>query len=327
MRDVTFILSLILCVSSSFAQETKFIQRKAANGITEEYYVLKSDKKTKQGSYVKYDNAGPFSKIRILESGAYKGGEKDGLWTYFYMLNYYKGESPNLEVKTKGHYVNGKKNGVWVYYHMDTVSNPTQLTSFGNNREQQVVIDLNYASQKLKLVGSYLNDKRIGEWTSFDFEGNVEQKYNFSNQKLLADVTIKDTARLNKNRKPLFLGGESSLGIFLLEDLNSSVTIKDFQKDSVAVAVSFVISKGGSVSDCSIYQSNASKEVEKECIRLIQMTNLCWIPAMSAQGVQIASEYKFQFLFTFEKEPDSSVRRIRIKFSQFDSANSARNIF
>lgn len=316
MKTVTFILSLTLSLSYSFAQETKFVQKRGDGGINEEYYVLTSDKKIKHGSYVKYKEASVFDRLGLLESGSYKNGEKDGLWTYFYNQAYSKRKSATQDVKTKGHYVNGKRNGVWIYYYRDTVLNPVELSSYGNKRQKDsVVLEINHAAQKIQLVGSYLNDKRIGEWTYFDYKGNVLQKYNFSKRKLLVDVSIKDTATFNKNRKPLFIGGESSLTRFLAGDFETIGVSKDIQKDSISVTVSFVVTKDGKVSNCYIDQSNASKESEKECVRVIQLTDLWWIPATSVQGEPIESIYKFRFRFFFKKKSGPSTIEVEMKLS------------
>ena len=51
----------------------------------------------------------------------------------------------------------------------------------------------------------YLNDKRVGEWVSFDYHNKLTQRYNVTKGKLLFDSSIKDSSDYNFNRKPLLL--------------------------------------------------------------------------------------------------------------------------
>src|ERR1700722_16870019 len=72
---------------------------------TEIYYVLKSDKQIKQGSYQKFnlDN-------NLDISGFYKHGLMDSVWTEFNSLE---------KIMSKGKYHLGNKAGIWEYYTID----------------------------------------------------------------------------------------------------------------------------------------------------------------------------------------------------------------
>lgn len=91
----------------SFGQETKKVNRKYQNPwYREEYSVLKSDPKIKQGLYRKYEGG---ALEKLTEEGYYTNGQKDSLWT-----EYSRWERNTA--KAKGHYRQGQKVGVWEYY-------------------------------------------------------------------------------------------------------------------------------------------------------------------------------------------------------------------
>jgi len=276
------------------AQETAFVEKvNAATGIIEEYYVLKGDKSIKHGSYLKYKTGG----IRILESGSYNNGQKDGIWISFYKFN-----NRNIHnIKEKGAYVNGKKNGIWAQYYMDSVevAEPKIFDNKGKKKDS-VVIDINQNPKKIRLVGGYLNNKRIGEWSSFDVNGNLTQKYNFSRRRLIFDNTVGDTLNYNSNRAPLFIGGQSLLNFFLAYEFDPNKAIPALKKDSVSIIISFVIHKDGRVDDYKIQKSSTIKELDNECIRIINLTDMLWIPAVSSMGEPIDDRYEIKTELVFE---------------------------
>lgn len=90
-----------------FSQKLKKIKNEVIeNGTTyqEIYYVLKSDKTTKHGEYIKRTE-----KKRIIEKGYYKNGLKDSLWTYYNKRN-------TSQILSQGSYKMGTKQGVWDFY-------------------------------------------------------------------------------------------------------------------------------------------------------------------------------------------------------------------
>jgi len=75
MNKQLLILVLILVPTILFAQATKRVRDRGAN---ETYHVLRSDENIRHGEYRKFD-----SKRRLLISGQYKLGERDGFWIHF----------------------------------------------------------------------------------------------------------------------------------------------------------------------------------------------------------------------------------------------------
>ena len=90
---------------SSFAQATKKVKVKFQNPwYQEEYTVLKSNPKVRQGLYRKYVG---MKQVTLVTEGYYTKGQKDSLWI-----------ERNLGAQggARGHYRQDQKMGVWEYY-------------------------------------------------------------------------------------------------------------------------------------------------------------------------------------------------------------------
>lgn len=310
--SIITLLSLLL-IFNVYSQETKLVVRHSTDleeanelnkgrvhpiasvginmGFSEEYYVLKSDEEVRHGTYVKYRNA--IGGIQIVESGEYSNGQKTGVWRTFHRPN---SKGTLNSIKEKGNYVNGKKNGVWTYYYLDTIPQEINEQRFGNKKKTDSInVSINQQSTKLKNVGMYLNDKRVGEWNSYTYAGDNYQKFNFSKKKLLLDKSIKDTLDYNTNRKALYVGGIICLTNLLAHEFKLSIDIMQRVKhDSTSIIVSFTITKDGNVINPKVEKSSGNRLAEDEAIRTIRVTDQNWIPAL-ADSKTVDSNYKVQF--------------------------------
>ena len=87
------LLAFIFLPLSFFGQQTKMIKDKKNQ---ETYYVLKSDKSIRHGSYKKFGCGD-----QVVMEGYYKNGLKDSVWNEY--LSY-------------GNYTEGKRVGIWEFY-------------------------------------------------------------------------------------------------------------------------------------------------------------------------------------------------------------------
>ncbi|HMG90959.1 MAG TPA: energy transducer TonB [Chryseolinea sp.] len=292
MRWITGIF--ILTTIESYSQETKFVPKKGRE-FNEEYYVLASDNDVKEGTYVKYMNG--FGGIAVLESGSYKGGKKVGMWEYYYKVS----ASPfgkvnrNNSLKMKGQYVNDRKNGVWGSFYLDTIANFVSSKKFGKKqRPDSLNINIEQKDLRPRWVGQYLNDKRVGEWIGFDFDGNIKQRYNFSRSVLIFDSSIEDSLNYNKDRPALFIGGSDYFADFLFYEFDFESGTKEIRKDSSSVVFQFSIDTNRKVGDIKILQSNARTSMEEEGLRLVKLFDDNWLPAMR-DSQPVKSNYKLEF--------------------------------
>ena len=94
----TPLLILVFIAIKSFAQETKKVVEEPTERVKIIYYVLKENKKVKQGPFEQYDNG------VLAVTGFYKMDKKDSVWQRF---------SSKGIVLSKKTYTEDKKTGVW----------------------------------------------------------------------------------------------------------------------------------------------------------------------------------------------------------------------
>jgi TonB family protein len=303
---------------ASHSQETKFVLKKR-DGFNEEYYVLASDPKVKEGTYVKYTNIGAF---HILESGSYSNGEKSGRWNYFYDPSSFSIRSsrfttksnPANSLKESGEFVNGKKNGIWICYYADTVSNNIVAEKEGNRKNDPLGIQIEQNGLRPWMVGQFLNDKRIGEWSAFSYNGDLYQKYDFTRSRLIKDTQFKDSLQYNQSRMPVFLGGMPVLTSYI-GDFNYRNFISTFNKDTAAVIVTLSIDKTGKLTGSKVSESSGTKKMEEEALRVASLIPDSWIPALE-NGEPIAWDYHIAFRILKKRTEDNLLGYI-IKCSPF----------
>lgn len=300
-----FGLSLLLTAQAhSFCQVTKFVQLKGKD-FTEEYTVLKNETTVKHGKYTKYT---AFS-YSILEAGNFTHGEKDGLWEYFHNRRGYTRNS----IKERGNYVNGKKNGVWTSFYVDTIADITKMERYGSRwRTDSIDISIEQKDAKLKQIGMYLNDRRVGDWYSLDYLGQLSQKYNFSKSKLSFDISILDSLQYNSNRNPLFIGGFICLSDLLNYSFNFSDLFLKVVKDTTTIIASFQIDTMSRLTNQKIIQNDGPDVLRIEFMRLVGLLDNNWIPGL-VEGKKVNAEYRLA-LYIYLKKEDGKVRHFRIHF-------------
>jgi len=103
MRPYALSLLLLLISATAFPQGRKQITEEPdkPHKIKEVFFVLRSDKSVRDGSYQKFRND------RLMVSGYYKNGQKDSLWQTY---------STTQAVTSKKWYDKGKMVGNWEFY-------------------------------------------------------------------------------------------------------------------------------------------------------------------------------------------------------------------
>jgi antitoxin component YwqK of YwqJK toxin-antitoxin module len=313
---------LVLGCVMLFAQELKQIKKESFEytdtlrggyfgiPIREVYTVLKSDRKIKHGSYVKYDVGKynlPFildnrknkdENPPVLERGSYVSGAKSGTWEYYYHIKTSPDEnaSPGVylllnQLRERGQYANGKKNGIWYTYHFnslndlgDSIVSAVIREANADNIQPQTVHDKHL---KVKSIGQYLNGKQIGEWFYYDPTGMLVQKYNFTKKKLLYDISV-DTTRIHTNRNAVFIGG-----VVTFSELLNRLSIQKpdgLSRDSIHISLSLTIDREGKVSSNHVSMPDTS--IDEDLARLSAMPGCRWAPAIE-DGQAVASTYTF----------------------------------
>ena len=208
-----FIISFLLLVGGyGFGQETKKVTIKNKNPKSqEEYYVLKSNKSVKHGSYKKYN---------------YKN-----------------------KLVFEGHFTNGVKDSIWEFY---------------------------------------------------DYQGNLEQKYNYTNNEILYykkdDTNDKEYKVINGNdtihtkldRPPLYIGGSSKM-------FESIIGIIHYPSNAKAngisgkVFIAFTIDKVGNTLNYRVVRS-VNNECDEEALRVVKQIPVNWTAGI-LNGETVNVEY------------------------------------
>ena len=144
-----FIILIYFLPFISFGQETKEITVRfpKSKQIRESYFVLKSNKKIKNGSYIKYykNSQKKDDNVLIMEQGTFINGHKDGEWTY------YKSPSNSNQgrISTIKYYSNGIKTGIWKTYHYESDGTAIEQYDFDlkTKLEPSILVSLHYPFQ------------------------------------------------------------------------------------------------------------------------------------------------------------------------------------
>ena len=115
MKKTLLLLSAVLLVFCSYAQQTVRVTNHPSSALTEQYDVLKSNNNIKQGTYTSL-----YQNNKLSQTGYYNNNLKDSLWTSY---------TPSGKVRNKGTYKDGLKTGIWEYYVNDTLENKYNFTN------------------------------------------------------------------------------------------------------------------------------------------------------------------------------------------------------
>ena len=164
---------------------------------------------------------------------------------------------------TIGNYKNGTKDGVW--------------TEFSTG-------------SKLRSRGSYANDARVGIWKFYNWEGELEQEFDFSKNELLSDILLEgmkqrkfsvikgaDTVLTLLERPPLYITGKTRMQSALTKGSQIGPILRLTQV-SGNVVIGFVIDTTGKARDYRIV-SGIHEACDAEALRMVKQIPNNWLPA------------------------------------------------
>lgn len=184
---------LLLLSISGYSQKVKHITTRFPHSkiVREDYYVLKSNKRTKHGEYTLYSkfatgcNGAPIE-YKIKQHGFYVDGKKDGFWT----------ETGIYGREERGIYTNGVRAGIWETYDKYGI----KMGSY-----------------------DYTLGRKIGTWIYSDGKQTIEQNYE------TGEIKTKPILR-NTLRYPEEARREGIQGRVLLQfHLNTNCTMDDIK--------------------------------------------------------------------------------------------------
>ncbi|MBT8220666.1 MAG: hypothetical protein KJP00_12625 [Bacteroidia bacterium] len=224
---IPIILALLLGCSHTLIGQDLKRKKKSSDGYFEDYYVLKSDKKIKQGQYVRFDED-DLGNRSVSQMGFYERDQPADLWSYFH--------ANGSSLKEEGSYREGKRNGLW-----KTFFKSDRLRSADSNELNQAIhVDETGTIQILRnnlpiaSEGVYLNGEKVGAWNYYSKKGQLIDKYDHSNNKLVSD-------NRNDQNTPIlpYLGGEDHLDYLLHEFFDNLRGTKKSKTGKVEYAIDF----------------------------------------------------------------------------------------
>lgn len=162
-----------------------------------------------------------------------------------------------------GTYKNGLKDGLWTEY------------STGS---------------RLRSQGVYVNDVRVDLWKFYNWQGELEQEFNFTTKELVSDNLLEgmkqrkfkiikgnDTLVGFLERPPVFIGGKTKMQSALTKG-SQIATILRLTQASGNVVVGFVIDTTGQARAYRII-SGIHEACDAEALRMVKQIPNNWLPA------------------------------------------------
>ncbi len=150
---------------------------------------------------------------------------------------------------------------------------------------------------KMKSKGSYLQDKKIGIWEYYDFNGALEQQYDYSESRLIFDKKIElqkdneftviagsDTIKTKLDHGPIYIGGSA----LMLDPIHIDFPKEAGEKKiSGTVYISFVVDKNGKAVNHKV-KKGIGYGCDEEAMRVVKLIPDSWIPGqLNGQAVDV----------------------------------------
>jgi hypothetical protein len=311
LKKVLLAWALLLPAWPVLAQvETKPIQVRTFEGEVEEYNVLVTDKKVRQGSYVRYRPM-TFAGLAVMEAGGYDHGLKEGEWRVFSQ------ERPWNCLLSKGTYHAGVPEGMWAYYHFKLQrggpfgrgnSQAATATPNGADPKTGYSVSITDTTAALQAQGLYAHGKRVGVWVYFDRQGQVIQKIDhFGNQLLYwrpeTGPVVSGVAAAS--HPALYLGGKERLKEEIYHSMDSNFNVLYGAAKSGVVEFVFAVDAAGQRTGVSLATKASPTRYEKLLLAALDRVPATWLP-QAAGGQLVAAEYRVRITTRAEASKDGN---------------------
>lgn len=186
------------------------------------------------------------------------------------------------KIQVDGFYKNGQKDSIWTEY--------------------------NDYYHKKKSSGKYSLDNRIDIWEFYDFDGELEQKYDYSKNEIVyyklnekekdkefSIISGTDTIKSKLDRPPLYIGGSLSMYAIIWEYIKYPDSARE-NGISGTVHISFTIDSTGKTQYHRITKSIGSG-CDEEALRVVKLIPDNWMPGiLNGRPVNVVYILPIKFL-------------------------------
>ena len=160
----------------------------------------------------------------------------------------------------------------------------------------------------IRYTGEYYRDKRSGIWDFFNFDGTLDQKYNYDNNEIIyvekqenQQVTIyTDSSVITKNVETMgmYIGGFQEL----MWQIQSNIKIPDaalYNEINGTVIISFILEKNGTLSNIEVVKG-LGFGLDEESIKALKSVPNNWIPFI-LDGKPAAIKFRIPIKFKLSR--------------------------
>jgi len=170
---------------------------------------------------------------------------------------------------------------------------------FKHGSKDSVWTEYDWSGTRLKNKGFYEKGKRTGIWDFYNYKGELEQQYDYSNNKIVfvkinekeKDNEFKiiskgDTLKTKLDSAPYYIGGSSTMFESLINGIKYPSSAKD-QGISGKVFIAFVVNKEGKAINHFVLKP-LQKECDEEALRVVKLIPDNWIPGiLNKEAVEV----------------------------------------
>jgi len=217
------------------------------------------------------------------------------LATFFACLNFTYGQETERKVKRSQ---NGDKEEFYVLKSDNNIlhgsyekkGSYTSVSGMYKNGLRDGLWTEHSTGNKLRSRGMYNENIRVGIWKFYNWEGELEQEYDFTTKELISDQLLEgmkarkfkvikgsDTIATLLERPPVYLTGKSRMQSALTKGSQIGILLRLTQA-SGNVVVGFTIDTAGKARDYKIL-SGIHEACDAEAMRMVKQLPPNWIPA------------------------------------------------
>lgn len=180
---------------------------------------------------------------------------------------------------------------------------------FKNNQKDSIWTS--YGFGRISSTGSYKDGVRYGVWSFYNYKGELQNEFDFSNNKTIfhkrdlsqdslkyAVINGNDTLYTLVDRPPTYEGGEAKISGIMVSNVRYPARAKE-NGTTGKVIIAVTIDENGHLINYRV-KKQVKDGLSEEALRVIRLIDNNWIPAL-LNNKPVVSEYCFPVNFNLVK--------------------------